>query len=130
MYWVSAFIIRGTRWRILLTPIKRNVTFSSSFWSISMSYMVNFIIPTKWGSEAARAVALSKKEKVSFLSTFSSILVEKVLDLLTMVTLAAVTIMLFPKADIVEGWIFNVLRALTLLAAMLVVGLFVVSWKL
>ncbi|WP_455368019.1 lysylphosphatidylglycerol synthase transmembrane domain-containing protein [[Eubacterium] cellulosolvens] len=129
MCWVSAFIIRGTRWRILLKPIRKNVTFSSSFWSISMSYLVNFILPTKWGSEAARAAALSKKENVSFLSTFSSILVEKVLDLLTMVMLATVTVLFLPKLDF-GGWILSVLKVLALLAAVLVIGLFLISWKL
>ena len=128
--WVSAFAIRGARWKILLSPVGKDVAFSSSFWSISMSYLVNFILPTKWGSEVVRAFALSKKEKVSFLQTFSSIAVEKVLDLLTMVTLGSGALVFLPTIIPVPLWVFYVLKVLALLAVALLVGLLIVSWKL
>ena len=128
--WISAFAIRGARWKILLSPIGSDVSFSSSFWSISMSYLVNFILPTKWGSEVVRAFALSKKEKISFLPTFSSIAVEKVLDLLTMVTLASGALVFLPTIIPVPLWVFYVLKILAVLAVALLVALLAVSWKL
>ena len=68
-------------------------------------------------------------EDVSFPSTLSSIAVEKVLDLVTMIVLASFSIMFFPEVDVVPAWVFNILKILALLAAISIIGLLFVSWK-
>ncbi len=127
--WISAFVIRGARWKMLLSPIERNISFSSSFWSISMSYLVNLIVPTKWGSELARAFALSRKENASLLSTLSSIVVEKIQDLFSMVILASTALVFIPSIDLIPSWVFHILKILAVLAVVSITGLFMMSWK-
>lgn len=126
--WISVFIIRGVRWKILLSPISRNISFSNSFWSISMSYLVNLILPTKWCSEVARAISLSRRENTKLFPTLSSIVVEKMLDLLGMVMLASAALVFIPSVN-VPNWVFYALKILALLVVIMIAGLFVVSWK-
>ncbi len=74
--------IRAIRWRYLLNPLKENIKMSSLFPPIMIGYMMNAMIPR--GGEVARPVITAQKEGISRASSFGTIVVERILDMLTM----------------------------------------------
>ena len=40
-------LVRGWRWKIMLKPVKRDVSFSSTFWSNNVGFMINFLFPIR-----------------------------------------------------------------------------------
>ncbi len=74
--------IRAIRWRYLLNPLKENIKMSSLFPPIMIGYMMNAMIPR--GGEVARPVITAQKEGISRASAFGTIVVERILDMLTM----------------------------------------------
>ena len=81
-------LVRGWRWKIMLKPVKRDVSFSSTFWANNVGFMINFLVPIRIGSEVTRAYLLGKKEEVGFLKVLSSVALERVLDLVAISTMA------------------------------------------
>jgi uncharacterized protein (TIRG00374 family) len=76
-----SFAFRGIRWKVLLLPIKP-VPFSSAFQILAISYTANNILPFRAG-DVLRAVMIGQREQISKVSSFSTVLIEKVLDGLT-----------------------------------------------
>jgi hypothetical protein len=85
---------------------------------------MNTLVPIRIG-EPARAFLVQKREGTGFFEAFSSIIAERVLDLLCIVTLATTALLMLPTAGYPD-WILNSLRTVALLAsialAILVVG--------
>lgn len=77
----SSFAVRGIRWKVLLAPIKP-IRFSSSFKVLSISYAANNTLPFRAG-DVLRAVMIGQKESISKVSSFSTVLLEKIFDGLT-----------------------------------------------
>ena len=74
--------IRAWRWKYLLDPLKPNIKIYSLFPSVMIGYMMNALIPR--GGEVARPVLTAQKEGISKASTFGTIVVERIIDMLTM----------------------------------------------
>ncbi len=73
------FVIRAMRWKVLLQPIYSGTSFHSRFASVSIGFMANNVLPARVG-EFARAMALSRLEPVKASGAFGSLVVERVLD--------------------------------------------------
>lgn len=72
---------RALRWRYFLNPLKKDIGIGILFSSMMIGYMMNSIIPR--AGEVYRPVLLANKEKISKASSFGTILVERVFDLLS-----------------------------------------------
>jgi len=96
---IPTYLVRAWRWRLLLVHIKNPVKISNTFWSTAVGYMVNTLIPVRLG-EFIRAYILGEKEKVSFASVFSSVVVERTLDLIGLLTIGLVLLVVLP----IEGF--------------------------
>ena len=70
--------IRGVVWRTLLCE---EATFSQVFLTVNEGYLINNILPLRLG-EVARAFLLSRKAGLGFWRVFSTILIERALDLM------------------------------------------------
>ncbi len=88
-----AYVLRAIRWKFLLAPVKKNVSVSNTFWSTAIGSMVNTIIPIRLG-EFVRAYTLGEKEETGFAPCLSSIVVERTLDLIGLLTIGIVTMLL------------------------------------
>ncbi|KAA0207825.1 MAG: hypothetical protein UZ04_CHB001001443 [Chlorobi bacterium OLB4] len=77
-------IIRAYRWRYFLNPIKDNIKFSNLFSSMMIGYMMNSIVPKS--GELSRPVILAKMENVSRASSFGTIIVERIFDMVTLIS--------------------------------------------
>ncbi len=85
--------IRAIRWRYFLNPLKKNIGMYNLFSSIMVGYMMNSIIPR--AGEIYRPVLLANKEKISRTSAFGTILVERVIDVLTMLVSFGICLIYF-----------------------------------
>ncbi len=77
---ITTFIwlfIRTAFWRTLL---REKATFKDVFWTINEGYLINNLLPLRLG-EFARAYLLSRKSVLTFWEIFSTIVIERVLDL-------------------------------------------------
>jgi len=91
---ITTFIwlfIRTAFWRTLL---REKATFKDVFWTINEGYLINNLLPLRLG-EFARAYLLSRKSVLTFWEIFSTIVIERVLDLTTAILVSTVLIMLF-----------------------------------
>ena len=94
--WIAFYILRAIRWKVLLHPVKKTVGIRNTFWSTNIGYMVNTIIPLRLGGEFARVYALDGKEKIGFSKTVSSVVVERILDLLAISSIGLSGALLLP----------------------------------
>lgn len=86
-------VVRVFRWRILLEPVKQNVTFKNMFSSTIIGYMVNNLIPRS--GEFVRPYLLGKAENISKASAFGTIIIERIIDTLTFLLIFAVCLIFF-----------------------------------
>jgi len=92
-------LVRSQAWRTLL---RERATFSQVFWTVNEGYVLNNILPFRLG-EIGRAFILSRKAEIGFWEVFSSILIERILDLGLAVGLLFITLPFVVNAD----WAFE-----------------------
>ncbi len=86
VYAVPYVIVIGlkvTRWQLLFYPDHKNIGYQRLFSSLMISYLWNTILPARLG-EIVRAYAVSRSEKIGVGRVLSTILLEKILDIITM----------------------------------------------
>ncbi len=83
---VAYMAARAVRWRLLLGP---SVSFSRSFWVTGIGYLVSNVLPFRLG-DPARAVVVGRGGEISTAAALSTVVVERVLDMLMVVALLAV----------------------------------------
>ncbi len=94
------FIPRAYRWKLLLKPLK-NTRFGNTFGSLSIGFMANSILPAR-GGEFIRAFAIGQTEKISKSASFATILVERVIDLITLILFLVLSLRLISNNTIVS----------------------------
>jgi hypothetical protein len=82
----SVFWIRAWRWRCILEPVQKGTSFRSRFAAVNIGFMANNLLAARVG-EFARAYAISRLEPVPIVAGVSSLVVERMLDALTLVVL-------------------------------------------
>jgi uncharacterized protein (TIRG00374 family) len=88
--WIVVFIItvflghviRALRWKVILNSVKPNASFKNLFGALMVGYGVNCVTP-KLG-EITRAVLLGKWENLSRSSMFGTVIVERVIDIISL----------------------------------------------
>ncbi len=78
-------LARAIRWRLLLGP---TVSLVRCFWITNIGYLVSNILPFRLG-DPARAVVVGRGGEVSTAAALSTVVVERVLDMLMVVALLA-----------------------------------------
>lgn len=84
---------RAIRWKTILKPINPNTKFHNLFSTVMIGYAFNNILPR--AGELVRPYIFSKKENISFSSTFATIILERILDILTLLILFGITFIFF-----------------------------------
>lgn len=119
---VASIALRAVRWRALFYPHDRDLRLGSVFGSMNVGYLVNDVLPLRLG-EVVRAYLLDQKEGVGVARAFSTVAVERVIDLVvTIAFLAAVT----PFVSLPSGFNGPAVVLLTL-AAVTALGLIVLA---
>jgi uncharacterized protein (TIRG00374 family) len=87
---------RALRWRYLVNPIKKNISFRNLFSSLMIGYMVNNALPRV--GEIVRPYNLGRLESISKTAVFGTVLVERILDLLSFLLCLAVIFYFYQHA--------------------------------
>ncbi|MCX7909129.1 MAG: flippase-like domain-containing protein [Ignavibacteria bacterium] len=74
--------VRALRWKTMLKPIANPHSTWNLFSAVMAGYAVNNIVPR--GGELLRPYYYSKREKISFTMTFATIVVERFIDLISL----------------------------------------------
>lgn len=86
--------LRAIRWHYLMAPI-RNVEITPLFSALMIGYMANIFLPAHLG-EFLRAYILGKKRQVPASAVFGTIVIERIIDVFTLLVLMALTFVVFP----------------------------------
>ncbi|MFN8059371.1 MAG: lysylphosphatidylglycerol synthase transmembrane domain-containing protein [Vicinamibacterales bacterium] len=79
------YVLRAVRWQVLLSPIGR-VAFGPAFRTTVMGFSANFLLPARAG-EVLRPYLLARQQRLDVTATFATIVVERLLDLMTVLAL-------------------------------------------
>jgi hypothetical protein len=96
-WWVLATIpvmlfshyLRALRWITMMKPIQSGVHITNAFSGVMIGYMMNNLTPR--GGELARPFILSRRENVRFSTAIATILVERVIDVLSLSVFVLIT---------------------------------------
>jgi uncharacterized protein (TIRG00374 family) len=81
-YYLVSIVIRGWRWKILLLPSHPELRKRHAVFATTIGYAVNVVIPR--GGEIARAVFLKKFARTSLAAGISSVVAERLIDVMTL----------------------------------------------
>jgi uncharacterized protein (TIRG00374 family) len=111
-----AYFLRAIRWKLLLNPVKKTVQVNNTFWSTALGSMVNTIIPIRLG-EFARAYVLGEKEGTGFAPGLSSIVVERTLDMIGLLSIGIITMLLVSTQAELPSLVVNIFTLVAIFIA-------------
>lgn len=79
---LASHYVRAIRWKVILHSVKPNASMKNLFGALMVGYGVNCVTP-KLG-EVTRAILLGKWENLSRTSMFGTVIVERVIDLVSL----------------------------------------------
>jgi uncharacterized protein (TIRG00374 family) len=101
---VLNMVSKAIVWRLLYYPVT-GLHLRNLFSTLYIGYLVSTVTPMRLG-EVARAYLVTKTEPVTFSQSVGTVLVEKVLDLLTVLAFLAALSLLVPLPELaVPGWV-------------------------
>ena len=97
-----AFLVRAIRWRPLMsTP--RPVGYGRLFSATMIGFMANNMLPLRLG-EFVRAWALARSEKLSKTTVLATVVVERVVDMLTLLSILGIALLVHPIEHGSRAW--------------------------
>ncbi|MGR3319509.1 MAG: lysylphosphatidylglycerol synthase transmembrane domain-containing protein [Candidatus Anammoxibacter sp.] len=92
-----AYVLRAMRWQSLISPIKK-ISLINLFSAISIGYMANHILPARIG-EIIRPAMIGKKENIKITSALTTVVLERIFDLLGLLVFTVVILILIPSPN-------------------------------
>jgi glycosyltransferase 2 family protein len=93
---VLSIVIRSLRWQYLLEPLG-HATFANAFRATAVGFAASSILPARAG-EVIRPYFLARHEKMTATGAFATIILERVLDVLTVLVLLASSVFVFNRS--------------------------------
>lgn len=90
---LMTYLLRAYRWQYLLQPLGRT-RFALAFRTTVIGFAANTLLPARVG-EVLRPYLLARHEHLSVSATFATIILERLLDLLTVLLLFGLFVLLF-----------------------------------
>jgi uncharacterized protein (TIRG00374 family) len=104
------YVLRAVRWQILLRPIGPT-RFSVAFRTTVIGFAANTVLPARVG-EIVRPYLLARREGLSVSATFTTIILERLLDFVTVLTLFGMFLVFFdPGLDTVNREVYRGVKA-------------------
>lgn len=97
---VYSIVIRCQRWRLLLRPVG-DVPLLPLFSATAIGFFCNMILPLRVG-EVVRPVLLARRTGTPVSSVFASVVLERLLDMLTILVFLGLTMTLVPVSDAIR----------------------------
>lgn len=95
-----SLVLRAYRWRLFMLPIKEVET-KKLFSAMMIGYMANNVFPLRLG-EFMRAFAIGRSAGVSRAGAFATILVERIIDVLSLLIIFGITMLFHDFPDGIE----------------------------
>ena len=92
---ILSYWLRAARWKLLLKPLGHDIEVKSAFWSVSLGYFMNLVIPRS--GEISRATSLYKMEKVPADKSLGTIVFERVIDIFFLLLFLGLTLVFNAK---------------------------------
>ena len=97
MFWVSvsglisiiAFVVRAHRWNLLIQPLGYSPSLKNTTYSVMVGYFANLALPRL--GEVSRCGALSKVESIPFNKLLGTVIVERIIDVLSLLVCLLLT---------------------------------------
>jgi hypothetical protein len=122
LLFLSADILfRAVRWQRLILPIQR-VRFLPILGYLLVGYLANNVLPARLG-ELVRSHYLGDRERISRASTLGTVVVERVVDIVVLVAIAALAILVLNVRGVVASAILVALAVTGLLVVALAIGI-------
>lgn len=136
-YWVPVFVIiilvshylRAERWRLLLKKHEREIPRSTLFAGVMTGYFVNIFVPRL--GEISRPVYVAKKLQLNSGNLIGTIVIERLVDVCTMLLLAGVVaVVLTHEFGVLEAMfgLDQVNRAVYLLVPVVLIACLLLFW--
>ena len=88
--------VRAFRWKYLLGHLKQDISTSNLFSAVMIGYMVNNVLPRV--GELVRPYVAGKLEGISKSTAFGTVVVERIIDMMTFFFLLCVVLFLYPES--------------------------------
>jgi len=98
---IGDVLLRAVRWRVLLAPVAK-VPFLTTLSSLLVGYLANNVLPARLG-EIVRSVDLGERTGISRSTILGTIVIERVVDTLVVVSIAAIAILVLSVRGIVAS---------------------------
>jgi len=112
-------LIRAWRWKLLLSGMKQIPVWTLTS-ATTIGAMTDMVLPAR-GGDLVRAWLIGRKEEVSKLACFATLLVEKVMDVGTILLVAIPVLILFPFPH-EHSALLGSLRVIVVLGSVLCIG--------
>lgn len=123
------FALRGWRWKLLFSRSAPDVRVSSTTSISAVGWLANSILPLK-GGDVLRAALLARREKVGLATSAATVGLERVLDLIGLAIVAALGLLLLPRAAELPAGLERALTIVWVLPLVALVALAVlVRWR-
>ena len=133
---IVAYASRAIRWNMLIEPTGYKPKVTNTFFAVCVAYFANLAVPRM--GEVTRCGTLGKKEKIPFDILFGTVIVERVIDTLTLLLVIIILLMLefetmwaFLSENILDKFnlTFNPLTIIVLLT-LIIAAVFTLRWFL
>jgi uncharacterized protein (TIRG00374 family) len=94
---------RGARWRALLAPI-RSIPYRRVLGYTYVGYLANNVLPARLG-ELVRSHAVGEREGISRTTVLGTVVVERIVDTVIVVALAAVAVVALGVGGVISTWV-------------------------
>ncbi len=98
-----AFVSRAYRWNLLIEPLGYKPSLKNTTAALMVGYLANFAVPRL--GEVSRCGALSTAEKVPFDKLLGTVIVERVIDVLSLLIIIIITVAV--QFDQVKNFFFE-----------------------
>ena len=86
---IIALVSRSYRWNLLIEPLGYKPKLTKTFYAVTIGYFANLAFPRL--GEVTRCAALSKSESVPFNMLLGTVIVERIIDVLTLIICLVLT---------------------------------------
>ena len=101
LFGLFAFLSRARRWMLLIHPLNFKPSFKHTFHALMSGYLANIALPRV--GEITRCVALGRKEKIPVEQLIGTVVVERTVDFLSLLTIMIV--MIFTTGDLIKQFL-------------------------
>jgi uncharacterized membrane protein YbhN (UPF0104 family) len=89
------FYFRALRWQVLISPVKK-VSLLNLFSANMIGFMANNVLPARLG-EVIRPVVIARKEKIKVSTSFATVVMERIFDVLGIIVIASLLFYFLPS---------------------------------